>query len=122
MGGCCLPFLTASCLVCWSLAGFYSLQNNKWCSRFVERQSDELDSRFLNSLNLERPQASSVTSFEHYFFVIGDKIKEYDILPENMYNMDEKCHGPGPRHAYSATVCTITGVPRVGFAYPEAHS
>jgi hypothetical protein len=63
---------------------------HNWCSRFVERHGDELDSRFLNSLDLERHQADSVKSFEQYFSTIGDKIKEYGILPENTYNMDEK--------------------------------
>jgi hypothetical protein len=61
-----------------------------WCSRFVEKHGDELDSRFLNSLDLERHQAVSVTSFERYFSTIGDKVKEYGILPENTYNMDER--------------------------------
>jgi hypothetical protein len=63
---------------------------HNWCSRFVERHGDELDSRSLNSLDLERQQADSVTSFERYFPIIGDKIEEYGILPENTYNMDEK--------------------------------
>jgi hypothetical protein len=63
---------------------------HNWCSRFVERHGDELDSRFLNSLDLERHHADSVTSFERYFSISGDKVKEYGILPENTYNMDEK--------------------------------
>lgn len=63
---------------------------HNWCSRFVERHKDELDSRYLNNLDLERHQADSVASFEQYFSIIGKKMDEYQILPENTYNMDEK--------------------------------
>ena len=62
----------------------------KWCSRFVQRHRDALDSRYLNSLDLERHQADSVTSYERYFSTIREKMDEYQILPENTYNMDEK--------------------------------
>ena len=62
----------------------------KWCSRFVKRHKDALDSRYLNSLDLERHQADSVASYERYFSIIGEKMDEYQVLPENTYNMDEK--------------------------------
>jgi len=62
----------------------------KWCSRFVNRHKNELDSRYLNSLNLERHQADSMASFEQYFSIIRKKMEEYHILPKNTYNMDEK--------------------------------
>jgi hypothetical protein len=63
---------------------------HNWCSRFVERHKDDLDSRYLDSLDLDRHQADSVLSFEKYFSIVGEKVKEYGILPENTYNMDEK--------------------------------
>lgn len=31
-----------------------------------------------------------MTSLERYFSVVGKKMKEYNILLENTYNMDEK--------------------------------
>jgi len=31
-----------------------------------------------------------VASFDQYFSIIGEKMEEYQILPENTYNMDEK--------------------------------
>ena len=49
-----------------------------------------MDLRYLNSLDLERHQADSVASFEQYFSIVSQKIEEYQILPENTYNMDEK--------------------------------
>lgn len=63
---------------------------HNWCSRFVKRHKDELDSWYLNSLDLERHQADSVASFEQYFSTVSAKMEEYQILPENTYNMDEK--------------------------------
>ncbi|KAF4547232.1 Hypothetical protein D9617_51g088960 [Elsinoe fawcettii] len=63
---------------------------HNWYSRFVERHKDELDSRYLNNLNLERYQADSVASFEHYFSIVAKKMDEYQILPEKTDNMDEK--------------------------------
>jgi hypothetical protein len=63
---------------------------HNWCSRFVERHRSKLDSRYLDSLDLDRHQASSVASFEQYFKIAGAKIEEYGILPENTYDMDEK--------------------------------
>ena len=63
---------------------------HNWCSRFVQRHKTELDSRYLDSLDLNRHEADSVASFERYFSVVGKKVEEYNILPENTYNMDEK--------------------------------
>ena len=45
-----------------------------WCLRFVERHKDELDSRYLNSLDLERHYADSIASFKQYFSVVSEKI------------------------------------------------
>ena len=63
---------------------------SNWCSRFVERHKAELDSRYLNSLDLERHQADSVAKYEQYFDTVISKIREYEIRPEDCYNMDEK--------------------------------
>ena len=61
-----------------------------WCTRFVERHKVILDSRYLNNLDLERHDAESLSSFQQYFDVVEKKIQEYGILPENIYNMDER--------------------------------
>lgn len=53
---------------------------HNWCSSFVERYKAELDPRSLNSLDLDRLQAGFVASFEQYFSIVGEKIKEYGIL------------------------------------------
>lgn len=56
----------------------------------VYSHKDILDSKYLNSLNLEMHQADSLASFEQYFAFSGKKIDQYQILPGNTYNMDEK--------------------------------
>ena len=62
----------------------------KWCSRFVQRHKGELDSRYLESLDLERHRADSMVSYEQYVSTVSQKMDEYQILPENTYNMDER--------------------------------
>ena len=63
--------------------------SKNWSTRFVARHKDQLDARYLNTLDLARHKADSRASYEHYFDVVSARIDEYDILPENMYNMDE---------------------------------
>lgn len=54
----------------------------------MERPKDELVSRYLNNLDLERHQADSIASSEQYFSIISQKMQEYEMLPGNTYNMD----------------------------------
>jgi hypothetical protein len=61
-----------------------------WTSRFVRRWSAELDSKYLNTLDVSRHKAESVSAFKQYFDVVSSKIEQYGIQPQNMYNMDEK--------------------------------
>jgi hypothetical protein len=64
--------------------------SKNWATRFVARHKDQLDARYLNTLDLARHKADSKASYEYYFDILSARIKKYDILPENMYNMDEK--------------------------------
>jgi hypothetical protein len=63
---------------------------SNWCSRFRERHKDELDSRYLNLLDLERHYADLVAKYEQYFDTVRSKMQEYDIRPKDCYNMNEK--------------------------------
>lgn len=64
---------------------------SKHCStRFVARHRDQLDARYLNTLDLVRRKADSRASYGHYFDIPSARIREYDILLGTMYNMDEK--------------------------------
>jgi hypothetical protein len=64
--------------------------STNWCSRFVARHKLLLDSRYVHNMDLSRHKADSEASFKQYFSVIGAKIEEYNLTPENIYNMDEK--------------------------------
>jgi hypothetical protein len=61
-----------------------------WVPRFVKRHRSKLDSAYLNNLDLERHQADSVHSYEVYFNTVNQKIRQYHISEDNIYNMDER--------------------------------
>ena len=61
-----------------------------WSSRFVARNKAILDSQYLNTLDLARHKADTRDSYERYFAVLGEKLEEYAITADNIYNMDEK--------------------------------
>jgi hypothetical protein len=87
-GRCLLPTPAIVVEIASYLAG--KAPRGKWCSCFVQRHKGELDSRYLTSLDLERHQADSMVSYERYFSAVGKTMDEYQILPENTYNIDEK--------------------------------
>ena len=66
------------------------MPGKNWSHRFCQRHKDQLLSRYLKPLDNSRKKAESSTEFEHWFELIDQKIKQYGILPENTYNMDEK--------------------------------
>jgi hypothetical protein len=61
-----------------------------WAAAFRIRYKDELDCRYLNTIDLERHKADSEHSYRQYFAVLQQKIIQYNIQPHNCYNMDEK--------------------------------
>jgi transposase-like protein len=64
--------------------------SKNWSSRFVARHKHRLDARYLNTIDLARHRADSRSNYEAYFAIIGQKIEEYKISADNIYNMDEK--------------------------------
>merc|ERR1712070_161628 len=64
--------------------------SKNWASRFVTRHKHRLDARYLNTIDLARHRADSRSSYEAYFAIVGQKIEEYKISADNIYNMDEK--------------------------------
>ena len=61
-----------------------------WVPRFRNRHKDKILSVYLQPFDRERKKADSKTHYRAYFDLVERKIKEYEIEPENMYNMDEK--------------------------------
>lgn len=64
--------------------------SKSWSSRFVARHRHRLDARYLNTVDLARHRADSMSNYEAYFAIVGEKIEEYKISADNIYNMDEK--------------------------------
>jgi hypothetical protein len=63
---------------------------HNWTSRFVSYHSSRLASGYLSTLDLDRHQADSVWPYEQYYQLVNEKLQEYQITSDNIYNMDEK--------------------------------
>jgi alkylated DNA nucleotide flippase Atl1 len=61
-----------------------------WPGRFLKKHNKDLISRYTTGIDAARKRADSAFKYALYFEFMGRKIKEYDVQPENMYNMDEK--------------------------------
>jgi hypothetical protein len=60
-----------------------------WPKRFCMRHPD-LKMKKTTGLEKARAKALNQSVVHEFFDMLADVIKEYDILPENLYNMDEK--------------------------------
>jgi hypothetical protein len=61
-----------------------------WSQRFCMRHQDALLSRYLKNIDIQRQKAENPKALQAFYDVLEQKTKEYDILPQNTYNMDEK--------------------------------
>ena len=61
-----------------------------WVRRFVVRNKDHLTSRWTAGMDAVRHRADSEAKYKLYFDLLVDKVSQYDVLPSNTYNMDEK--------------------------------
>jgi hypothetical protein len=61
-----------------------------WSAGFKARHKDILDCRYLNTIDLARHKADSKASYSQYFTILRQKMDQYNIQPQNCYNMDEK--------------------------------
>jgi hypothetical protein len=59
-------------------------------TRFLRRHFDALLTAWSTPMESVRHQADSGEKYKQYFDLLHQKIAEYKVLPENMYNMDEK--------------------------------
>jgi ABC-type transport system substrate-binding protein len=61
-----------------------------WVTRFINKHHDKLVSRWTSGMDFTRHEADSETRYKLYFDLVHSTIEEYEILPRNTYNMDEK--------------------------------
>jgi hypothetical protein len=63
---------------------------NGWVTRFLQRNQDHLTSRWTMGMDAVRHKADSESKYKLYFELLTNKITQYDVLPKDIYNMDEK--------------------------------
>jgi hypothetical protein len=61
-----------------------------WATRWLKSHSDELISRYSMGLDLDRKKADSAWKYTLYFELLGRKIEQYNLTPDQIWNMDEK--------------------------------
>jgi hypothetical protein len=61
-----------------------------WVSRFLERNHAHLTSKWTTGIDRVRHKADSKYKYSLYFDLLHQKMLEYEVEPENVYNMDEK--------------------------------
>ncbi|KAF8589427.1 hypothetical protein K439DRAFT_1280750, partial [Ramaria rubella] len=64
--------------------------SQKRVSCFLQKHSEELEAGKGKGLDPKRARAFRKPVVTNHFKMLGDMIKKYDILPENIYNKDEK--------------------------------
>jgi hypothetical protein len=61
-----------------------------WASCWVKAHNDQLRSGYLSSIDSARKKADLALYYSLYFELLARKLTEYNIQPQNMYNVDEK--------------------------------
>jgi hypothetical protein len=76
-----------------------------WVYRFVDAHNDVLQSGYLQGADMSRTKADNIRQYERFFEMVcglillhqytkfiqlAKKISQYEVLPKNSYNMDEK--------------------------------
>jgi hypothetical protein len=64
--------------------------SDAWVTRFLARNNENLISKWTSGIDRLRHQADSWYKYFKYFELLHAKMVEYNILPRNSYNMDEK--------------------------------
>ena len=61
-----------------------------WVSRWLKQHDDKLVSAYTTGIDSSRKKADSAFKYSLYFNALKEKMEEYDVQPEDIYNMDEK--------------------------------
>ncbi|KGM92257.1 uncharacterized protein PADG_11441 [Paracoccidioides brasiliensis Pb18] len=61
-----------------------------WVRCFTECYKPQIQRIHVHGIDQKHKIADNSTHFEHYFQLLNEKIKKYNIEPSNIYNFDEK--------------------------------
>ena len=64
--------------------------SESWVSRFLHRNNTTLIPKWTSGMDRDRHKADSSLKYNLYYDLLHSKMSEYQIIPENTYNMDEK--------------------------------
>lgn len=64
--------------------------SESWVTRFLNRHRIHLISKWTTGIDRKRYQADPAAKYKQYFDLLYYKMKQYDLLPRDTYNMDEK--------------------------------
>jgi hypothetical protein len=67
--------------------------SNHWIYCFLERHEDDLVYKNAAPMDRLRHQADSYLKYQAYFTYLESKVEEYQVPPDQTYNMDEKGFG-----------------------------
>lgn len=66
------------------------LVSESWVTRFINKHSIHLISHWVTGMDRDRHKADSGAKYSLYFDLLHSKIKEQNVEPRYIYNMDEK--------------------------------
>lgn len=64
--------------------------SESWVTRFINRNNAHLISKWATGIDQNRHNAESIGKYELYFQLLQRKMDEYNLVPRDTYNMDEK--------------------------------
>ncbi|EED20806.1 conserved hypothetical protein [Talaromyces stipitatus ATCC 10500] len=67
-----------------------SKPGKNWASRWLNKHPNALISRYSTGIDRNRKRAGCAWSYALYFELISRKIEQYNLQPNQIYNMDEK--------------------------------
>ena len=66
------------------------LPGRNWTGRFCLRHQDSLTCRHLKNIDIQRSKADNSKSYQLFYSLLQEKLQQHRVLPQNIYNMDEK--------------------------------
>ena len=64
--------------------------SDRWISRFLHRHHESITIKTATSIDRDRFKANNTKKYRSYFRLLHEKLEKFNILPHNIYNMDEK--------------------------------